>query len=43
MTLPSLRSLAALAGELEIAGLYVKNEGFRFWMNAFKRLGTATP
>lgn len=43
MTPPSLRSLAALAGELEIAGLYVKDESFRFGLNAFKELGTAMP
>ena len=34
-----LHSLSALAGELGIGGLYVKDESFRFGLNAFKGLG----
>lgn len=34
-----LASLDALAAELKIAGLYVKDESFRFGLNAFKVLG----
>lgn len=34
-----LRALPALAGALGVAGLYVKDESFRFGLNAFKGLG----
>ncbi len=34
-----LRSLTALAKELGVRGLYVKDESFRFGLNAFKVLG----
>ena len=34
-----LHSLSTLAGELGIGGLYVKDESFRFGLNAFKGLG----
>ena len=36
-----LRSLAALAGRLGIAGIFVKDESFRFGLNAFKVLGAS--
>lgn len=34
-----LASLSALAGELGVAGIYVKDESYRFGLNAFKVLG----
>ena len=34
-----LRSLDAMAGELGLGGLYVKDESYRFGLNAFKVLG----
>ena len=34
-----LRSLSSLAEELNVAGVYVKDESFRFGLNAFKALG----
>ena len=34
-----LRNLSALAEKLGVAGLYVKDESFRFGLNAFKGLG----
>lgn len=34
-----LRSLSALAEELGVAGIYIKDESYRFNLNAFKSLG----
>lgn len=36
-----LRSLSDLAGSLGVAGIYVKDESFRFGLNAFKVLGAS--
>ncbi len=34
-----LRSLSSLAADLNVSGIYVKDESFRFGLNAFKALG----
>lgn len=34
-----LRSLDALSGELGVSGVYIKDESYRFGLNAFKALG----
>jgi diaminopropionate ammonia-lyase len=36
-----LRSLACLAGQLGLGGIYVKDESYRFGLNAFKVLGAS--